>query len=840
MGLLNTESYNDTTQHETSSSSSISILSKKVSRALEVRTDTPAMITALSALDSLAASSTAAANKASSAVAVSSSGVADNNSGIIDARSVRAAIEQDALQQALLLQDELRNLTDSIKYLKGCISDVTKSAKRVSEVIESDVVLLGATSKALDDDGIIIDTNTGEHQENVAYSTQEKTSFEEEKNLALLLSNTFRARDEARVRSNTIRIFLEKFDLTEEDNYLLEHYSFHDFEGEGNVDGAGAGGGSGMAFLSAIESVRRIRIELAKTFGSSASAAASGDYMDSSEGQTRLGASSALRMMETLASKQERAYDRLYRWLQGYLNLGMAAVAHVPTSSVMARKGVHTRYGGPAANTNPHLLDADAMDEALAHPFVKRALLVLKHVPSFHSHTLELISTQRRAEVTRRFLLALTSGPTPMEMKAHDPVNYVGDMLAFVFRSLSTESYLAHGLLDDNNESTEAYSSEGVLDETDSLTFTSKPMTSMQMLSIAMSGVTRPLKARISQVISSLARRPDDEDDDDNDNTSFPSSNEEAANSESRISSLYSIAGLLLFYHSAVTKSISKLNQSSTTSQEDESEYESNKYKLNLLNSLRDCLKEASSAYAASLKVYAAMLQSYASNIHDSSEATLANSIIVLISDTRLASPGFSSDASALIEPTSQANLSIETLCNTILSVATPLCSSLEDISLLKSTIASCKKSGLNPNVIKTWSNEISKKENKLMEDLIGIQTMQVLYKVGIGEMYESIMNVEKIVREDTILSLQPGLHPKLVQPALKTFYDSLYSPPIPTFDFLKDPMLKKNCRKMTATNVAEAYEKIFDMMSSDRGGYDDLSFLIHKPDQVKTLLSGF
>jgi len=49
----------------------------------------------------------------------------------------------------------------------------------------------------------------------------------------------------------------------------------------------------------------------------------------------------------------------------------------------------------------------------------------LRHVPAFYLHTLELIASSRRAEETRRFLLALTSGYAGMqtiEMKAHDPV----------------------------------------------------------------------------------------------------------------------------------------------------------------------------------------------------------------------------------------------------------------------------------------------------------------------------------------------------------------------------------------------------------------------------------
>jgi hypothetical protein len=54
-----------------------------------------------------------------------------------------------------------------------------------------------------------------------------------------------------------------------------------------------------------------------------------------------------------------------------------------------------------------------------------------------------MIATSRRIEVTRRFLLVLTAGhdgQAPLEMKAHDPVSYVGDMLAFCFQACSVEA----------------------------------------------------------------------------------------------------------------------------------------------------------------------------------------------------------------------------------------------------------------------------------------------------------------------------------------------------------------------------------------------------------------
>jgi len=197
---------------------------------------------------------------------------------------------------------------------------------------------------------------------------------------------------------------------------------------------------NGVAFLNALERVRVIRKDLGRIFGtldtnhhkqsqrlSDISAFSSSSITTNISDDNRLGASSALRMMETLAQKQERAYERLYHWLQKYLHL-------------------HSHEQQNPASAQP---DEDYLDEVLSHPFVRRSLNALRNVPAFYSHLLELIAQNRRSEETKRFLLALTVGQEglpPIEMRAHDSVVYVGDMLAFCFRAFSVEADIARGL----------------------------------------------------------------------------------------------------------------------------------------------------------------------------------------------------------------------------------------------------------------------------------------------------------------------------------------------------------------------------------------------------------
>ncbi|EJK69033.1 hypothetical protein THAOC_09752, partial [Thalassiosira oceanica] len=99
------------------------VLSDKVSRALHVRTDTPAMRAALDALARLpdADGSTPASEAAGGGRGGGGGGA---SAPTIDAKSVRAAIEGDALRRALAFQSELRRLAADASELRRRVGDV--------------------------------------------------------------------------------------------------------------------------------------------------------------------------------------------------------------------------------------------------------------------------------------------------------------------------------------------------------------------------------------------------------------------------------------------------------------------------------------------------------------------------------------------------------------------------------------------------------------------------------------------------------------------------------------------------------------------------------------------
>nr|CAD7260559.1 unnamed protein product [Timema shepardi] len=113
----------------------------------------------------------------------------------------------------------------------------------------------------------------------------------------------------------------------------------------------------------------------------------------------------ALDIMEQMALYQESALERLYRWTQ-----------------------THCRN-----------IESPEMSELLA-----QAMACLQDRPVLFKYVLDEYCTSRRSVLVRAFIDALTQGgpggtPKPIEMHAHDPKRYVGDMLAWLHQFIPGE-----------------------------------------------------------------------------------------------------------------------------------------------------------------------------------------------------------------------------------------------------------------------------------------------------------------------------------------------------------------------------------------------------------------
>ncbi|KIM47009.1 hypothetical protein M413DRAFT_63561 [Hebeloma cylindrosporum] len=77
-------------------------------------------------------------------------------------------------------------------------------------------------------------------------------------------------------------------------------------------------------------------------------------------------------------------------------------------------------------------------------PGIREAVLRLRKRPELLTEALRFLSDTRQATTLSSFITALTRGgpsgyPRPIELHAHDPLRYVGDMLAWVHQSIAAE-----------------------------------------------------------------------------------------------------------------------------------------------------------------------------------------------------------------------------------------------------------------------------------------------------------------------------------------------------------------------------------------------------------------
>lgn len=178
-----------------------------------------------------------------------------------------------------------------------------------------------------------------------------------------------------------------------------------------------------------------------------------------------------LELMDMMAVYQEGAYERLCRWVQAECR----------------------RLGD---TDNPEV------DELL-----KTAVRCLKERPVLFKYCAEEVANMRHNALFRRFISALTRGgpggmPRPIEVHAHDPLRYVGDMLGWLHQALASERELVLVLLDpdafvDTGPTARRFAKSPEIDsgKTDpDLTF---------VLDRIFEGVCRPFKVRVEQVLQS-------------------------------------------------------------------------------------------------------------------------------------------------------------------------------------------------------------------------------------------------------------------------------------------------------------------------------------------------
>ncbi|KAJ3028091.1 UNVERIFIED_CONTAM: Golgi transport complex subunit 6 [Siphonaria sp. JEL0065] len=178
-------------------------------------------------------------------------------------------------------------------------------------------------------------------------------------------------------------------------------------------------------------------------------------------------------IIESIAIYQEKAYNKLYIWVQDQL----------PNMK----------------QETPEL-----------SPIMRKAMAALKSRPSLFQTCMEEISHTRQATVVQCFTDALMRGgpgglPRPIELHAHDPVRYVGDMLAWLHQASVGERELVEGLFfGDASISGVSFSNDDVFSTLNlGLLPHQEPESVYSILNKCTERTCSPLKARINEVLAS-------------------------------------------------------------------------------------------------------------------------------------------------------------------------------------------------------------------------------------------------------------------------------------------------------------------------------------------------
>lgn len=160
-----------------------------------------------------------------------------------------------------------------------------------------------------------------------------------------------------------------------------------------------------------------------------------------------------LEIMEQMAMHQEASFERLYRWTQNECRL--------------------------MCNDSVEVTD-----------FLSTAMVCLANRPILFKYTLDEFCNSRRNAIVKLFIDALTKGgpngnPRPIELNSHDPLRYMGDMLAWIHQSTATENEFLRSLFRKFKKNQDH--EKNIKDS----------------LGIIMDGVCRALKIRVEQVLVS-------------------------------------------------------------------------------------------------------------------------------------------------------------------------------------------------------------------------------------------------------------------------------------------------------------------------------------------------
>lgn len=509
-----------------------------------------------------------------------------------------------------------------------------------------------------------------------------------------------------------------------------------------------------------------------------------------------------LELMDMMSVYQEGAYERLCRWVQAECK----------------------KLGD---NDNPEVSD-----------LLKTAICCLKERPVLFKYCAEEIANMRHHALFRRFISALTRGgpgglPRPIEVHAHDPLRYVGDMLGWLHQALASERELVLVLLDTdaNSDADSIVHHFSKSSESDHTKF--EPEITF-VLDRIFEGACRPFKIRVEQVLQSQPSLI----------ISYKLSNTLEFYSHT-ISDLLgretALCNTLWLLKDAAQQTFfnilkgrgEKLLRYPPLVAVDLSPPPAVREGVSLLLDLIDT--DNSMMVPASVKkpdfdpVITALLDPIVQMCEQAAEALKSKG--VLSKRSRISSDLGSSSRDSL---TFDAMLSKKT---STLTQGAEMSSTIYLINCLSAIQQALVDQGVAANYVDKITSDIDTNVSILVQ----MEVDAILTRCGLLSKISYIQNsTSEVDSEPGPLAQAPEMSPLVLSESLRTFFGLVTGTEglLPEFEQLQLPRLRSDASIRVARALADGYELLYKAVVDPKNKYPDPRSLVrHSPDQIKTIL---
>ncbi|NWH32931.1 COG6 protein, partial [Chloropsis hardwickii] len=450
-----------------------------------------------------------------------------------------------------------------------------------------------------------------------------------------------------------------------------------------------------------------------------------------------------LEIMEQMALLQETSYERLYRWTQNECRT----------------------------------LTQESCDIS---PVLAQAMEALQDRPVLYKYTLDEFGTARRSAVVRGFIDALTRGglggtPRPIEMHSHDPLRYVGDMLAWLHQATASEKEHLEAML-------KLVTIQGSVEEN-----------IQEVVGHITEGVCRPLKVRIEQVIVA----------------------------EPGAVLLYKISNLLKFYHHTISGIVGNSAATLLTTIE-EMHLLSKKIFFNSLSLHASKLMDKVELPPPDLGPSSALNQTL--NLLRDVLASHDSSVIPL--DARQAD--FVQVLSCVLDPL----LQMCTMSASNLGTADMATYMVNSLYMMRTTLALFEFTDKRLEMLQ-FQIEAH------LDTLINEQASYVLTRAGLSYIYNALQQHKPEQGPLSNLSSMDSVSLKVAMAQFDRYLSAPDSLVMSQLNFLLSATVKEQIIKQSTELVCRAYSELYAAVMDPSNEYKDPETILHRsPHQVQALLS--